>query len=112
MMKLIDENDPAFENFCSYVCSWCNNQNRNCNPLRNCDWEDDFQRARLLLSKQAYLEDDPDHIYGSSEDDYDFEAQAKAYDAIDEEYSELKNALIKDVQINMTEYYQSFGYEM
>ena len=111
-MKLIDEDSPVIENFCDYVCSWCANHSLDCAPFCRCDWQDQFEEARELFSKLFYLEEDPDCIYGTSEDDYDFEAQAKAYDAVDERLNELENALIKDVQENQIEYYKYFGYEM
>lgn len=113
MMQILQDNDPAFENFCSYVCSWCVNGNDCCHPLDDsCEWNDDFEEARLLLSKSFYLEEDPDCIYGSSEDDYDFEAQAKACNNVDERLRELKNSLISNVQENQIDYHRYYAYEL
>ena len=112
MMKIIDKDDAVIENFCSYVCSWCANGNDSCEPFGKCDWNDDFEEARGLMSELFYLEEDPDCLYGTSDDDYDFDAQYNAYHAVDERLHSLQNSLINDVQVDLIDYYQSFGYEM
>ena len=112
MMKIIDEHDTAMDNFCEYVCSSCVNGNDTCEPFGNCDWNDDFQRARFLLSKLFYLEDDPDCLYGTSDDDYDLDAQGKAYNAVDEELDELQNGLIHEVQEDQIAYHRYYAYEL
>ena len=104
--------NTTFESFKDWVCSWCVNSHRDCNPLHNCDWEDDFKEALKLSEKLSYLEDDPDCIFGSSEEDYDFEAQKNAYDNVDCELRQLRAALIHEVQENQEDYIRCFGYEM
>ena len=106
------ENNRCFENFKDWVCSWCVNHNDNCDPLHNCDWEEDFNEALNLCLELSLIEDDPDCLFGTSEDDYNFEAQALAYNQIDSRLQELKDALVHDVQTNVDEYYKAFGYEM
>ena len=102
----------SFDSFKNWVCSWCVNSHRNCNPLHNCEWEEDFNEALNLSKKLRYLEDDPDCIFGSSDEDYNFEAQANAYDNIDWELRQLSNALIHEVQENQDDYIRRFGYEI
>ena len=105
------EDNRCFEAFKDWVCSWCVNSYPDCNPLSNCDWEDDFNEALQLCRKLSYL-DDPDCIFGTSEDDYDFEAQALAYNQIDSRLDELKSMLVDDVQGDLADYFRRFGYEM
>ncbi|MBQ4470361.1 MAG: hypothetical protein II917_09535, partial [Synergistaceae bacterium] len=74
----------------------------------------ELDEARTLLSKLRYIEDDPDHLYGTSPDDvdYNFDAQSRDWDTVDEKLNELKKVIINDVGENLVEYYQYFGYEM
>lgn len=100
-----------FDAFADWVCSWCVNRNSDCEPLDNCDWEEQFEEAQHLCDKLKNIEEDPDCIFGTSEEDYDFDAQSNAYNAVDSELERLQKALIHDVQINMKDYYRGFAYE-
>ncbi|MBQ6969828.1 MAG: hypothetical protein IJP85_05830 [Synergistaceae bacterium] len=117
MFKLIDKDDPQFEDFCEDICSQCINAEKGCYPLapnNKCCCFGELDEARTLLSKLRYIEDDPDHLYGTSPDDvdYNFDAQSRDWDTVDEKLNELKKVIINDVGENLVEYYQYFGYEM
>lgn len=106
------KDNAYFESFVDWVCSWCVNHHQDCEPLDNCDWCENFEEAEKLCDKLKYLEEDPDCIFGTSEEDYDFNAQSEAYKAVDWELDQLQAALISDVQVNQEDYYREFGYEL
>ena len=104
--------DSTFVAFKEWVCSWCVNHHDNCDPLEHCDWEEDFHEALNLCLELNLIEEDPDCLFGSSEDDYNFEAQALAYNQIDSRLDELRSGLVHEVQENQDDYIRCFGYEM
>lgn len=106
------DDNAYFEAFADWVCSWCANHHQDCEPLYDCDWWENFEEAQKLCRKLKYLEEDPDCIFGTSEDDYDFNAQSDAYNAVDCELEQLQAALIRAVQVNQEDYYREFGYEL
>ena len=101
-----------FDTFCQRVCSWCVNHHRNCEPLHRCDWDESFHEALNLCLELEIIEDDPLHMFGTSEDDYNFEAQSLAYDQIDSRIQKLQHSLVHNVQENQSDYIRRFGYEL